>query len=199
MLARIGAVIWDVFLGLVCRHYLVSGEVVLRNLTLTGTETVLDLGGGTGGVARRLRGSARHIVVVEPVASLIRRGRGRSPGVRFVRARGEAVPLRDRSVDAVLLIEVLHHVPDERAVLAEAARVLRPGGRMLIEESEFGGSIGKVIGLWAERLISRVWPRTREGIRAALAELELEATPLEHEGFVIMARAPDPALVSAGT
>lgn len=191
MIARVGALIWDLFLELICRHYHVSADVALRNLALTGSEVVLDLGGGTGGVSARVRQRARQIVVVEPDAALVRRGQGRFSDLQFVRARGEALPFPDRSADAVLLIEVLHHVPDDRAVLAEAARVLRPGGRMLIEEFEFAGSIQLVLHYWAERLLSgRVWPRTREGLCAALAELGLDATRLEHEGFVILARSP---------
>jgi demethylmenaquinone methyltransferase/2-methoxy-6-polyprenyl-1,4-benzoquinol methylase len=191
VLSRLGVVIWDLFLELVCRHYRVSGDVALRNLGLTGNETVLDLGGGTGGVAARLRPSARQVVVVEPDAGRARRGQGRFPQVGFVLGRGESVPFADDTFDVVLLVEVLHHVPDHRSLLIEAARVLRPGGRVLIEEFEFHGSVRAELHHLVERLISSgVWPRSKEGLCAVLAELGLSATRLEHEGFVILARSP---------
>ena len=52
--------------------------------------------------------------------------------VEVRRGELEALPLDDESLDAATLLLVLHHVPDPGAALREAARVLRPGGRLLI-------------------------------------------------------------------
>jgi ArsR family transcriptional regulator len=54
------------------------------------------------------------------------------PNVDVRRGELEALPIQDDALDAATLLLVLHHLPDPAAALTEAARVLRPGGRLLI-------------------------------------------------------------------
>ncbi len=54
------------------------------------------------------------------------------PAVPFIHASGTDIPLDDASVDAVVAINVLEHIPDDVAALAEVHRVLRPGGRAVM-------------------------------------------------------------------
>lgn len=188
-LERIAAAVWDTVLGGVWGHYAISSGVIERSIALRPTDLVLDVGGGTGGVSAPLRDRVAGVLVVEPGEALVRRGRDRYPRIGFAVGDGRALPLPDASVDAVLLVEVLHHVRNASAVLAEAARVLRPGGSLLVEETEFGGPLGRV-RYWIERALSGgVWARNRSEITASLAALGLRPRMLEHEGFVIVATA----------
>jgi ubiquinone/menaquinone biosynthesis C-methylase UbiE len=57
-------------------------------------------------------------------------------GVPFVRFDGRRLPVEDASVDAVLLLYVLHHAADDAALLREARRVVRPGGVVVIGEDQ---------------------------------------------------------------
>lgn len=182
-------VAFDFILGSLLGHYKVSSAIARRHLELDRDDVVLDVGGGTGGVAHGLEGSAGRIVVIEPSAPLVRRGQRRYPRIRFVQAVGEALPITSGAVDAVLLLETLHHVADARALLTEVWRVLRGDGRLLIEESEFTGRIGYVVRLWLERVFTNgVWPRSRDELCALLADLGFESRLLPEEGFVILAR-----------
>lgn len=54
------------------------------------------------------------------------------PGATFTQGPADRIPYADSYFDGVLLLDVLEHVPDERAVLREAARVLRPGGVLVL-------------------------------------------------------------------
>lgn len=186
MLGRLAATLWDWAFEQLFHHYSTSSDIARRHLALRDGGLVLDVGGGTGGVAARLAPDACRVVVVDPHAARVRRGRLIHRRPAFVRARGEALPFPDACADAALLVEVLHHVQDDRGLLAEVARVLRPGGRLLIEESEFDGRYR--YRYWIEKLAYRgLWPRTRAGLRARLESLGFTVRPLEEEGFVILA------------
>ncbi len=92
---------------------------------------VLDVGCafgyGTALVARRheVRGVDASIAFVE-------RAWRRYPGIPFEVARAESLPFPDACFNAVLLLDVLEHVRREQPVLEEIARVLRPGGKLIL-------------------------------------------------------------------
>ena len=99
---------------------------------------VLDVGCGDGAMAQELARQGAHVTGLDPDPRMIaaaRRRIGRDcETLRFVAGRGEALPFDDAAFDVVLAVTVLCFVPDARRVLAEAARVLRPGGRLIVGE-----------------------------------------------------------------
>jgi len=98
-------------------------------LVPAGARRVLDVGAGTGKLSRLLVGDARHVMALDPSFRMCREGRRAAPGVPFVVGTAESVPLADASVDVVVVAQAWHWVDPARA-LPEAARVLRPGGRL---------------------------------------------------------------------
>ena len=100
---------------------------------------VLDLGCGPGGVmaAAARRWPAARVVGVDVAARMLAEARRGWPGAAppaLVRADAAALPFAAGSFDAVTSHSFLYLVPDRDAVLAEAGRVLRPGGRLLLVE-----------------------------------------------------------------
>jgi ubiquinone/menaquinone biosynthesis C-methylase UbiE len=94
-------------------------------------ETVLDLAGGTGRVAAALA-SEYDPVVADVSAGMLDRARER--GLSAVRADAGGLPLRDGAVDAAVVVDAYHHLPDREAAVREAARVVAPGGVVVIRD-----------------------------------------------------------------
>ena len=95
--------------------------------------TVLDLGCGDGAFTRPLL--ARGHGVVSADLSLGRLTAIKGLGAALLEADAVSMPFRDNCYDTVLFTEVLEHLPDraaQRRALAEFARVLRPGGRLVL-------------------------------------------------------------------
>lgn len=116
-------------------------RVLAERVAIRPGEHVLDAGCGVGGSSLWLaRERSVDVVGITPVASqvaLARRfaaRRGLADRVRFQQADYAAVPFADASFDVVWALESLCHAPRKEAFYREAARLLRPGGRVIIAE-----------------------------------------------------------------
>ncbi|HVX42717.1 MAG TPA: class I SAM-dependent methyltransferase [Mycobacteriales bacterium] len=91
---------------------------------------VLDVAGGTGIVGEQLRQRGVPILVADRSAGMLAKAAGRLPGC-VVQADGARIPFGDGVLGGVVMIWLLHLVPDVRPFIAEAARSLRVGGVLL--------------------------------------------------------------------
>jgi SAM-dependent methyltransferase len=95
----------------------------------------LDVGCGTGILARRLAAAGFEMTGVDPSVGMLEILRANSPEVRAKQASGTALPFPDDSFDLVLTVAVMHHIADPadvRRTLIEMVRVARPSGLVLV-------------------------------------------------------------------
>ncbi len=104
-------------------------ELMRRYVELDG-KRVLDIGCGVGAFVRRLREFSPHVCGVDIDAERVAQGARELPGLAL--AVGEYLPFADETFDVVLMHEVLEHVTDDAATLAEAKRVLVLGGKAVV-------------------------------------------------------------------
>jgi ubiquinone/menaquinone biosynthesis C-methylase UbiE len=123
-----------------------------RKFVLDGVRNILDVGSGAGQITKHLLKYApadATITCCDLSHEMLRRARARlhSAKPRFLAADLTQLPFADATFDCVMCGYVLEHLPDPRVGLAEIARVLVPGGRMLLitTEDSFGGA-------WTSRL-----------------------------------------------
>ncbi len=136
-----------------------------RRLVADLSGTVVEVGAGTGVTFDHYPPTVRRVVAVEPDPHLRafaeRHARRSRVPVEVVDTVAETLPLADGEADAVVFGLVLCTVPDVPAALAEARRVLAPGGELrLLEHVRAGGRLGR----FADR-IAPMWSRLGGGCR----------------------------------
>jgi len=98
---------------------------------------VADIGCGEGYLTVEAARFAERVIAIDRSPAMLQRGRElarrrRVSNIRWKRGDIESLPLDDDSIDLALLSQALHHAKDPSNALAEAARVTRPGGRVLV-------------------------------------------------------------------
>lgn len=118
---------------------------------LNGTDTVLEIGCGTGTTALRLAPHVARLVASDVSGEMIAIAREKAAAegcanVEFVVGPAGEGPWPEHSFDAVLAFNMLHLVTDRAAVLARARRLLKPGG-LLVSKTPCLGEMNRLIGL----------------------------------------------------
>jgi ubiquinone/menaquinone biosynthesis C-methylase UbiE len=141
-----------------------SGLREMRRELLSGASgRTIDLGAGTGANLGLFPPAVTELVLAEPDPHMLKQLRAKAAGrarVEVVQASAQALPFEDDSFDTAIFTLVLCTVPDPRAALAEAARVLKPGGRLLFVEHVRAEDSG--LAHWQDRL-ERPWRFVGDG------------------------------------
>jgi demethylmenaquinone methyltransferase/2-methoxy-6-polyprenyl-1,4-benzoquinol methylase len=124
---------------------------LLRLADLPNEGRLLDVGGGTGRVARSLRDQVGQIVLADVSLGMLRVAAS-LPGLQPAASASERLPFPDSSFARVLIVDALHHVENHAQTAAEMWRVLQPGGRIIIIEPDIRTFGVKLIAL-AEKLL----------------------------------------------
>jgi ubiquinone/menaquinone biosynthesis C-methylase UbiE len=154
------------------RLELARSQQIVRRFLPPAPATVLDIGGGPGEYAAWLAREGYRVHLLDAVPLHVEQAReasSRQPDAAFAAAVGDAraLPLGDRSADAVVLFGPLYHLTerdDRQRALSEARRVLRPGGVILAAAiSRFASLIdGLKYGLLADPTFARIVARDLE-------------------------------------
>ncbi len=103
-------------------------NAIVKALPAMRGSKVLDLGCGKGRFARQLIERGSRVIGIDISARMM----VEAEGLARVKATARQLPFGDAEFDAIIAVETLEHVGDVSAVVAEARRVLRPGGRFIV-------------------------------------------------------------------
>jgi len=111
---------------------------------------LLDIGGGTGRVASALLQDVSEVVIADVSMGMLKQTHRST--LKPVCSHSETLPFADNFFDRVIMVDALHHVIDQPASAREMFRVLKPGGRIIIEEPDINVFGVKMVAL-AEKLL----------------------------------------------
>jgi SAM-dependent methyltransferase len=126
--------LWSATYDAPLRLFPVEEPVVRALLATWPAGRVLDAACGTGRYSEWLAAHGHEVVGVDASPDMLAKARAKLPQARFEVGDLAALPLPDASVDAALCALALVHLPDLRPALAELARVVRPGGRVVVSD-----------------------------------------------------------------
>ena len=116
---------------------------VIRSIDPQKGENVLDIGAGMGPTSVEAASRGAHVVAIDPSRFMrailgFRRQFQKDPGLITVEAgAAEKIPLSKRSTDVVCAVNAIHHWTDLEGSIEEIARVIAPGGRVLLVDEDF--------------------------------------------------------------
>lgn len=116
------------------RLFPLEEPVMHRLLASLAPGLVLDAACGTGRHSAYLAGRGHRVIGADLSSEMLERARRKVPGARFLEASLTALPLAEESVDAAVCALALVHLPDVSPALGELARVVRPGGRVIVSD-----------------------------------------------------------------
>ena len=128
---------------------------------------LLDGGGGTGRVSSHLNKMVGNIVVSDLSQRMLKKAREKY--IFPVRAHVERLPFADGCFDRILVVDALHHFCNQQEAVEDLMRVLKPGGRLVIEEPDFNHTGVKVLALAEKIAMMHSHFYTPEQIRDMLA------------------------------
>ena len=120
-------------------------QLLFEQLDVRPGNMVLDIGGGTGRVAQHVAAMGGQVIVVDPSPVMLRETRRK--GLLGVRALAEQLPFPADSIDRILIVDAFHHFAHQAWAARDLVRVLKPGGRIVIEEPDLRFRATKLLAI----------------------------------------------------
>jgi len=138
------------------------------------SDNLLDAGGGTGRIARKIAGNFRSVVITDASMPMLRQAQDN--GLALFSCYSESMPFIDGSFSKIIMVDALHHIFDHQQTLAELWRVLAPSGTLVIEEPDIRLFGVKLLALAEKLALFRSHFLSAERISVILKDLGASPT-----------------------
>ena len=108
-------------------------KIILRWLNLSGTEKILDLGGGTGYNSFHLSQHCKNLIMIDESPAMIKKAQ-KFGTFKCICCNALETPFNNSSFDIVVLTDMFHHIKNQKALTKEIHRILKPNGKLLLQD-----------------------------------------------------------------
>jgi demethylmenaquinone methyltransferase/2-methoxy-6-polyprenyl-1,4-benzoquinol methylase len=129
-------------------------QQLIKLMSLDGDEKLLDVGGGTGRISQFLIDKTSSIFLADLSFEMLKQSTEKH-GLISINSHSESLPFPDQEFDRVIMVDALHHVCDQQQTALELWRVIKPGGRIVIEEPDINRFIVKLVALGEKAALMR--------------------------------------------
>lgn len=157
-----------------------EGTRLHRLLRLPTEGWLLDAGGGTGRVSYSLRNCVGQVLVNDLSHRMLKKAGAKA--LNPVRARVEDLPYPDGCFGRILVVDSLHHFSDQGEAIRNLLRVLKPGGRLVIEEFDLSHKAVRLLAIAEKIMLMRSRFLKPEEIRAMITSNGFPAR-IERDGY----------------
>ena len=112
-------------------------ETLVRLAEFKETDKILDLGGGTGRIAKFFTEKVKEIVVLDSSGAMIVECK-KNGKINCLIGGAENIPFGEGYFDKVIIIDAFHHFKNQKKAVSEIRRILKENGKLIIEEVNFG-------------------------------------------------------------
>jgi demethylmenaquinone methyltransferase/2-methoxy-6-polyprenyl-1,4-benzoquinol methylase len=116
-------------------------------------QILLDIGGGTGRVGILYKEKIRQVIIADASINMLKEAQAKD--LTTLNSNSESLPFQEGLFDRVIIVDALHHVKNQRQTLMELWRVLKRGGKLIIEEPDINHFLVKLIALGEKILLMR--------------------------------------------
>lgn len=129
---------------------------------------LIDIGGGTGRVATSMVGKVNKLVIVDVSFDMVMQARKK--GFSLTCGKGEFLPFQEETFERAMIVDALHHCNDQKGVIRDVWRILKPGGLLVIVEPNYEHPTGKLIRVFEKLLVMRSKFLSDFGINSLVSE-----------------------------
>jgi ubiquinone/menaquinone biosynthesis C-methylase UbiE len=129
-------------------------DQLIHHLKLPSTGVLLDAGGGTGRVSHSMAGLVDQLLVADLSLKMLSQAK-KMRGLRTICSASESMPFPTGFFACILMVDALHHVINQQRTADELWRILKPGGRLVIEEPNIGTAGVKLIAIMEKLALMR--------------------------------------------
>lgn len=113
------------------RFKLYKFEEIKAAANLQEHELVVDIGGGTGGLAQYICNNCKLVYVLDESEKMLSKLKPRKK-LKIIKGNALKTPFENNSIDTVILSDVFHHIKEQKELVIEINRILKPGGKLVM-------------------------------------------------------------------